>query len=289
MSLNTLRTCQKVWHLSGSLGAFRKLYRLNDHTSHTSVTGRIEELAIRHRGTRFVVQMRDGTSDLYILKEVFLNGCYRLPSEVTLGEDATIIDIGANIGLATLYLHAAFPAATIHAFEPMPENYAVLQANTSRYPRVHIHNMVVSDRDGYVPFAAVSGDANLGGGGIHPDGTMRMPSTRLETFCETHNVKAIDAIKIDCEGGEYEILFGMAPAVLSTVKLVVGEAHGPKAWSLLEYLSAWFDIGLSKDPKHLNFTFTAVNRAVMIDRYGERPQPLADWYEGRPSPGARTR
>jgi len=46
-----------------------------------------------------------------------------------LSECRTIIDLGANIGLATLYLAHAYPDARIVSVEPEESNHAILQTN----------------------------------------------------------------------------------------------------------------------------------------------------------------
>ena len=38
--------------------------------------------------------------------------------------------------------------------------------------------------------------------------TVRMPMTTLAALCETHDVGAIDFLKIDVEGAEADVLFG---------------------------------------------------------------------------------
>lgn len=48
---------------------------------------------------------------------------------LTLPPGATILDVGANIGLFALYVRGCCPDARIFAFEPMPEAFAALERN----------------------------------------------------------------------------------------------------------------------------------------------------------------
>lgn len=60
----------------------------------------------------------------------------------------TILDVGANTGRYThLFAEAASPAATFHAFEPHPGARALLEANTGRDPRVHIHDCALGEAE----------------------------------------------------------------------------------------------------------------------------------------------
>ncbi|MCC5888823.1 MAG: FkbM family methyltransferase [Gammaproteobacteria bacterium] len=67
-------------------------------------------------------------------------------AELRLGPGDIAIDCGANIGDVTLAM--ASGGATVHAFEPFPEAFAVLQQRTRECPNVHCHQRAVSDRPG---------------------------------------------------------------------------------------------------------------------------------------------
>ncbi|QNP74396.1 FkbM family methyltransferase [Streptomyces roseirectus] len=58
--------------------------------------------------------------------EMFQEGCY---DDVRLPADALVLDVGANIGLFSYFVHRAAPTARILAFEPMPHTLAALRRN----------------------------------------------------------------------------------------------------------------------------------------------------------------
>lgn len=61
------------------------------------------------------------------IQEYFKNG-------IKLQEGNTVIDIGANIGLFTLWVYQACNRnVNIYAFEPIPEVFSILQQNIQRY------------------------------------------------------------------------------------------------------------------------------------------------------------
>ena len=53
------------------------------------------------------------------------------------------IDAGANIGQTVHDLLLAFPAARIHAFEPVSDTFKRLQTRYQRQPRVHCHPLAL--------------------------------------------------------------------------------------------------------------------------------------------------
>ena len=62
----------------------------------------------------------------------------------------TIIDLGANIGyFTTLFSHLVGKLGEVHAFEPLPENYRRLKANTALYSgNVILNNIGVDQATG---------------------------------------------------------------------------------------------------------------------------------------------
>jgi hypothetical protein len=68
----------------------------------------------------------NGGADAFIHSEVFEHQYYRLPLR---SAPATILDLGANIGLATVYFARMFPRAALACVEPAPENLRLLRDN----------------------------------------------------------------------------------------------------------------------------------------------------------------
>jgi predicted O-methyltransferase YrrM len=64
--------------------------------------------------------------------EVF-EGREYLRSGIELSDHDTIIDVGANIGMFTMYLLTNLDGPTIHAIEPVPDTFEVLRQNVQRY------------------------------------------------------------------------------------------------------------------------------------------------------------
>ncbi|WP_166212893.1 type I polyketide synthase [Cognatiluteimonas telluris] len=68
---------------------------------------------------------------------------------VKIPEQAVIFDVGANIGLFSLFAHARAPGAQIYAFEPAPPVFDALRRNTERAGvNVRLFNAGLTDRPG---------------------------------------------------------------------------------------------------------------------------------------------
>jgi len=82
----------------------------------------------------------------YVYKEIFEDRCY-LRHGIQLRDGDTVVDIGANIGLFSLFVLDACPNAKIYSFEPSPIVYDLLKANCDAYGiDVRAFNCGVSDR-----------------------------------------------------------------------------------------------------------------------------------------------
>ena len=75
----------------------------------------------------------DSPEEFYELKkEIFSENCYYigdLPSDFAQGKSMKIIDLGAHIGMTTLYFKRLFPQARLTAYEPIPANFVLLKKN----------------------------------------------------------------------------------------------------------------------------------------------------------------
>ena len=165
---------------------------------HAPVTGRYVP-----RGTGIEVGLRHGTSDLNILVEIFDLGFYEMPDEVrrALGDGPLrILDLGGHIGLFGAWALSRFPHAEVTTLEPDPANAALLAETVARYSgpgQWRLITAAAAAGDGLVPFTA-GGFAESRAGGSD---TVRVPAVdALELMREA------DLVKIDIEGGEWEIL-----------------------------------------------------------------------------------
>jgi len=82
----------------------------------------------------------------YVYKEVFEDECY-LRHGIRLRDGATVVDIGANIGLFSLFVMSRCANPKIFAFEPAPVVYDLLKSNCYAYgSNVRALNAGVSDK-----------------------------------------------------------------------------------------------------------------------------------------------
>ena len=140
-----------------------------------------------------------------------------------------LFDIGANIGWYSLIFDRMAPEdVDIFAFEPEPDNFALLEQNLAQNgaSKVHAIRMGASDREESRKLH-LYGKSNRGRHSLLPindGGTIDVPVVPLDTFwAERHlGARTVRLLKIDIEGYEYIALKG-AGAVLGRCRAVLAE------------------------------------------------------------------
>jgi FkbM family methyltransferase len=194
------------------------------------------------------------------LYEQFADDCYRLRELLAplSGAPLQVFDIGAHIGSFATNLATLHPQARVECFEPSAQSAAYLRRNVEQNglaERVTVHQAALSDHEGTALF-----DDNDGGsvhnGLMREDGRLvdgadaltRRHAVEVPTTTFDNAVAAAPAppqvVKMDCEGGEYALVYASSPQSWAHVQVVVMEYH-PVDGESWEKLSAWFrDVGL---------------------------------------------
>jgi FkbM family methyltransferase len=154
------------------------------------------------------VALRHAAHDGATLAEVFYRHDYQPAQEVAeaIGEPRTIVDLGANIGLFGAFAAPFWPQSTIVAYEADPANaeiHARTIAANDLGDRWRIEYAAGGARDGEVELAA--GRA-MGSFVVAPGTDPGVPTIRVPIRDVLPEVCGADLVKIDIEGGEWEIL-----------------------------------------------------------------------------------
>lgn len=168
----------------------------------------------------------------FLQAHLFLYGSYELPSvrfiRRVIAPGDVVADVGAQIGYITLAM-ATFDVGkiTVHAFEPEPLNIQRLRDNIALNPGVDVRivEKAVSDANGAIRLY-LSKDHNAGTHSTISGGTnvseefVEIPAVTLDHYVREQGISALRLIKIDVEGGEYEVIKG-ASETLTTLRPIV--------------------------------------------------------------------
>ena len=168
-----------------------------------------------------------GTLDRHVVWRTFLNDTYRT-KRFRSKRSAIVVDVGAQIGSFSVQM--APHADRILAFEPVPENYALLDENVSAQGYAHVETfpLAVSDRPGSVRIFLSQG--NTAGHGMVPPkdpsgGYVDVEAVRLPDILDARGIREIDLLKLDCEGAEYGILESLVDWGLDRIHSIAMEYH----------------------------------------------------------------
>ena len=215
------------------------------------------------------IHYRPGTSDTTVIYEALIKsgrkGEYSVPGNLDPG---VILDIGGNIGVASIFFSRLFPNAQIHTFEPVPDNLAMLRKNVATLKNVTVHPVALGRADASTQIFWSEEDANLGGFSLFGKNANVGKSVNIDVRCSAtylaqHGIAGADLIKIDTEGAEFDILTSLDDAMLDKVKWIVGELHGISDFELLAHLSRAFDIDVKRSLGKKYFNFNACNRSFV--------------------------
>src|SRR6185436_7265446 len=68
-------------------------------------------------------------SDLFVLREVFIQETYRDVLPLLSKKPLRVVDVGANLGSFTIWLHHRHGVAEAHCFEPEPTSFRLCRYN----------------------------------------------------------------------------------------------------------------------------------------------------------------
>jgi FkbM family methyltransferase len=175
-------------------------------------------LRLRLAGRSRQVWVADRT-ELFALGDIFLGGEY----DGIASDPRVILDLGANIGAATLYFHSRFPHARIYAVEADPDTAQRLRRNVNDLANVEVVQCAVGGRTrrGVFERSWRSSASRLA---VGPDQSgIEIDVYSFDDLLERCGIDRVDLLKIDIEGAEFELLDHASR--LADVAEVVVELH----------------------------------------------------------------
>lgn len=141
------------------------------------------------------------TTDYDIAWQIYWRGDYEAPRP--LENVRKVVDLGANVGYSCIYWCKRYPECSVTALEPHPVHVKVMQGNLARNGLLDRVSLVAAaagakQRHSYLTDARTSSAVT--------DEASDFEIDVLDIFREPCMEGPIDILKIDIEGGEYELL-----------------------------------------------------------------------------------
>lgn len=162
-----------------------------------------------------------------------------------LSENSVIIEAGAFDGRDTKKLSTLLPNATIHAFEPMPEIFQELVAQTMSHPTINRYPVALSNKTGTTLFYVAENPKKPGkicqagtlmapkerlnkSPIIYPK-TIQVPTITLNDWASKNSISKVDFMWLDLQGHELAVLKA-AGDLLKNTKLIYIEVNFIEAY-----------------------------------------------------------
>ena len=187
-----------------------------------------------NEGITFVLRTK---TDLVVFDEIYLDNDYRVLAQGKI----TVIDIGMNVGLASLYYAQYENVEMVYGFEAFSSTYEIASDNISRNSdtirnKIKTYNYALSNYNGEKILEYITdepGNMDI----LHNNKN----NTSREMICEKVDIKdaaevlkpIVDyrgnnkiLLKCDCEGSEYDIFNSMEKTgIIESISVFVIETH----------------------------------------------------------------
>jgi amino acid adenylation domain-containing protein/FkbM family methyltransferase len=209
-----------------------------------------------------IAELNRGESE-FVYRELFESDGYDRHG-IVLPDGACVLDVGANIGLFSLYVASRCADPVIYSFEPIPPAYRALELNAALHGlRGRRFELALGDRAGVEPFTYYPRNSILSGRFASDDRERALLRTvarnqgvargeaapasdreldplvsellaaerftcrvaRISEVLADERVAEIDLLKIDVERSELDVLAGIDDADWPRIRQIVVEVH----------------------------------------------------------------
>lgn len=182
----------------------------------------MQEIVLKFNGQELKLQIRD-EADQSVMREIFKLREYKVAEE-KIAEAKVILDVGAHAGFFTLYCRVLNPSAEIYALEPLSENIAAFKEHLEKnnvegveiveaaLARATEKRKIVITEDNHNNYLDEAGEKEA-------------QAYSFKDFCDKNDLDKVDLLKMDIEGGEYEIIAAMDEEDFKKVGAFILEYH----------------------------------------------------------------
>lgn len=178
------------------------------------------------------VHVRDNGVGIVTIGEFFSARSQIMPRNLPPLQPRVIYDLGANLGVASMFFNSLYPEAQIYGFEPLPENLEVCARNYQQLPPPSkVFPWAVGGATGTATFDCQN-DSRGGRLESSPHdprlatvGKMEVQIYSIRDLIEKVGLPVPDLIKIDVEGAECDVLRGLEGHYAKVAWIYI-ETHG---------------------------------------------------------------
>lgn len=165
---------------------------------------------------------------LFLFREIWVDRRYDL-GELPTPLDGVVVDIGAHVGLFSMWVGSLFPGSRIVAVEPSPRAASYLRRNVAslRGADITVVEAACGRAHGraFLRLGRSEMTNSLYSERVGQSSDLEVEVLTLEEVFARSGIERCALLKLDCEGAEYDILGGASVETLSRVERIVLEYH----------------------------------------------------------------
>lgn len=163
-------------------------------------------IKVKPKGIKHWIYCRNGTSDFAVLRQVI--GKRECAFNMN-ASPSTIIDAGANVGYSSVLFSNLWKNARIIAIEPEEENFKMLLRNTRHYSNIECVKAAIWSKSATLKLKnqkALAFSFQYCEQNPYDSGVSEVEALTVKEICRKFRLDPLNLLKIDIEGGEFEIL-----------------------------------------------------------------------------------
>lgn len=178
---------------------------------------------------KWTLYIRDDV-DQSVFNEIFKVKEYRSADEAIKNAKYPIIDVGAHAGFFSFYCRLLNKNVKIYAIEPELKNSEMLKRhiNENQIEDIKVIEGALAAQTGkrILILGKDSHNHRLSESKSNEEEFQMIHAYSFSDFCKTNKLNRISLLKMDIEGGEYEIFKSLSESDLNMVNFVILEYHG---------------------------------------------------------------
>jgi FkbM family methyltransferase len=180
---------------------------------------------VRLKKSGLIFKIRNAM-DVWSIKETFLDDFYHFDCSSRL-EEGTILDIGAGIGEFAIQAAAACPKCRVIGFEPFHQSYEFFKENITinSLTNVTAVSAAVSSTPGRLVMDVSSGNPLQYRTQTGSSSENTVETVPLIGYLDAQSISSVDLLKLDCEGGEFDIVLPISDMDLHRIHRISMEYH----------------------------------------------------------------
>jgi FkbM family methyltransferase len=197
--------------------------------------------SIKFLNSKFNLDLKDEV-DRSVANEIFKFREYRVVEPIIKLAERHIFDVGAHIGLFSLYVRAFNKTVPIIAFEPEPGNFKrlarTMTENNVESIQLEPKALAYQTKKRQLIISVDSHNHKLSNSSMSEidEKAILVEAVSLKDYCLKNNIKKIALIKIDIEGGEFELLRSWGQDDFDKIDALILEYHNTPMASHKELL-----------------------------------------------------